>query len=318
MKLLAVRWTLLCLSLGLALLGGSAGCTHGPSVEPAPSAASVAPSTAGVATPAKSSAAAPPRASLDGTQSYTIASENVDQTFLIDVWAPYGTTTPLPVVYVLDGNILFATTAQAALQAVYAQELPPVIIVGIGYKTDNPADAGVLRLRDLTPTRAPTYEKRASAGLPIPDGLQSGGADAFLRFINEELKPFIAARHDVDPKQATLFGHSLGGLFAMHVALASPDSFSRYLVGSPYLAWDDELLFSREAAHRPGAEAWPVRIFLSAGGLETGIRDTYHKMSARLRQRTNPGFELRTLEFPGETHTSAIGPTVGRGLRELF
>ena len=55
--------------------------------------------------------------SLSRTKSYALKANHIDQTYLIDVAMPAASVAPgqtLPVVYVLDGNDMFAMTTQIA------------------------------------------------------------------------------------------------------------------------------------------------------------------------------------------------------------
>ena len=118
-----------------------------------------------------------------------------------------------PVLWVLDGNrnfplALFSARTQALRPAL--THVVPALVVGVGY-----ADAGSardLRLRDYTPP-GPRANLR-----PRPNGrpwTETGGAPAFLELLAGQIMPLIAARWPVNPARQTLFGHSMGGLFAL-------------------------------------------------------------------------------------------------------
>jgi predicted alpha/beta superfamily hydrolase len=262
-----------------------------------------------------------PEATIGGTQNYRLRSKHVDQEFSIDVSAPAGAKGPLPVVYVLDGNGFFGMAAQIVGPMVFGGELPPMIVVGVGYRVASPYDVVALRVRDLTPTFVAEFgERMAARGMPLPPGVKPGGADAFLAFIDRELKPFIGSRYAVQPNDQTLVGDSFGGLFAMHVAFASPRSFQRIVAGSPSLSWDDDRLFRDEAAFAARTRELRVKLFLSAGALETedAMRANVERMSRILMERGYSGLELTTHIFPDETHHSVIAATISRGLRAVF
>ena len=262
---------------------------------------------------------------IGGAQNYLLRSESIGQTFSIDVSAP-PVEGPLPVVYVLDGNGFFGIAAQAAQLLQMGGELPPMIIVGVGYQVSSPLEVLALRVRDLTPTHSQAFVDRAAAqGNPLPEGIRPGGADVFLRFIDDELKPFIAARYEVDPEDQTLVGDSLGGLFALHVAFHSTGSFDRYVAGSPSIWWDDAKLFRDESALAEQVDDLPIRLFLSVGGLEEGSENepfrmvsNVEKMEAALRERSYSSLKLVRHVFPDETHLSVIPATISRGLRVVF
>ena len=260
-------------------------------------------------------------ARLDGTTHHVLESRYVDQAFSIDVWQPIGVAGPLPVVYVLDGNTMFAMAYQMAMPMIYAGDIPPVILVGIGYEVSSPVDVVALRSRDLLPTPDPGFaDEMAQSGFPIPEGVEPGGADAFLQFIGKELKPFVASRYPVNPDDETLIGYSYGGTFAFHVLVNSPGTFERYLVGSPVLARDNAELVADEARYATRHDSLDAHVFLSAGEyeVENGILAPTEAMMKTLRGRNYVGLTLETHVFSEETHESAIGPTISRGLRSVF
>jgi len=261
------------------------------------------------------------RASIIATENHRLTSKHVDQVFSIDVWTPIGIPGPHPIVYALDGNGYFGMAAQTVGPLVFGGELPPMILVGIGYEVVSPMDVVTLRTRDLLPTYVEGFaERMAAQGLPLPDGVRPGGADAFLTFINDELKPFIESNYPVDRDDQTLVGDSYGGTFATHVLLNSTDSFDRYVLGSPTLNWDDGILFGDLSAYADVNRALPVKLFLSAGELEieNGILAATERMIAAIEAEKFEGLELKTHIFPDETHNSVIGATLSRGLRAVF
>jgi predicted alpha/beta superfamily hydrolase len=149
-----------------------------------------------------------------------------------------GTPSNHDVLYVLDGDFFFGVaTDMTRLMHRLLGELPPMLVLGIGYGT---VDGGVIndrRTRDFTPT--------ADEGTAL-----SGGASHFLDFLRDELKPLIGERYRQATGSSTLFGSSIGGLFASFAALERPESFERYIIASPALWWDDHLLV-RTASQRP-------------------------------------------------------------------
>jgi predicted alpha/beta superfamily hydrolase len=207
------------------------------------------------------------------------------------------------------------------LPMMYAGDVPPTIIVGIGYQVDSPFEIAVRRARDLLPTPEADFAERMSrAGLPVLEGVTPGGADAFLAFIDDEVKPLVADHYPVDVEDQTLVGYSYGGTFAFHVLLSSPESFDRYVIGSPVLARDEGELIAREAAFARSRPALDATVFLSAGEyeVENGIREPTEAMMKTLRSRHYAGLRLLTHVFPEETHESAIASTISRGLRAVF
>jgi predicted alpha/beta superfamily hydrolase len=275
------------------------------------------------------------RSTLGGTRRYALTSRIVGQTFSIDIARPalpVPAGQPLPVVYVLDGDGAFGVAAGAArMMQMEAGGLPPMLIVGVGYRYTSPAAApaehGAWRSRDFSPSldvesRARTQAALAAEGYACE--VEHGGAASFLRFITEELMPFVAGRYPVDKADQTLVGMSLGGLFALHVLFEAPASFQRYLILSPALWWDERAIFAREAALAARQDDLPASVFLGVGGAEEAVGPPYLPVSllaqlhAALGSRRYPSLRLAHHVFPDETHMSVYPGGLCRGLRTLF
>ena len=180
--------------------------------------------------------------------------------------------------YVLDANLCFGTAVEMTrrMHKLYG-ELPPLLVVGIAYPTDNGFLQGALRNRDFTPSADAGFTAMAAS---LPKSVQSfqieppmGGADGFLRFLQAEVKPFVASRFDVAAENSTIFGSSLGGLFVTYALLSAPESFDNFIAVSPSLWWDDEMMFCLEADQAEKSRSNSQRdrqakVFLAVGELE--------------------------------------------------
>jgi len=69
------------------------------------------------------------------------------------------TDTTYPALYLTDANLSFAATTQIIGMMQIGRELPPLILVGLGYGTDSLNTIFKLRSRDLTPTPIPDPQK---------------------------------------------------------------------------------------------------------------------------------------------------------------
>ncbi len=208
-----------------------------------------------------------------------------------------------PVIYALDGNAVFATLAEAAR---VQRRGTPMLVVGIGYPSDDPFDSA--RTYDLTPERAASESDADSKE-------KTGGEEAFFKFIQEEVKPLIEERYKVNRQRQTLFGHSLGGLFTLHVLFAHPDAFQTYAAGAPSLWFDDQSILNEERAfiERKGVKA---DLFLFVGD-----RDARHMIhdATRLSERLAPlsvhGLRVYFQVFEGEDHVSVLPAAISRAYR---
>ncbi len=262
----------------------------------------------------------PSQITISNTELRTLNSSIVNQEFSIFVALPdtyaSGDKT-YPVLYMVDANADFGTVTGTLRSLTILNNIPEVVIVGIGYPVERFKDALGFRTRDLTPTETDWYETRLKSFMPdAPADAGSGGAGNFLRFIREELMPFVNSTYRVLPEDNAFMGFSLGGLFALYVLLNHPDTFARYLVGDPSLWWDDGILFSLASEFASRNSDLSAKVFLSVSGSddEYMIADMY-KMADALRSSKHKNLELKTRFFEGEIHTSCYPAFVSWGLR---
>ena len=241
---------------------------------------------------------------------------------LVQVAWPDGEPPPggFPVMILLDGQ----NTFPMAVAALRAQErrsevtrVRPAIIVGLSGIKDGVHD-GEARARDYT-VAAPT----------APPG--TGGADAFLAFIEDELKPALEQHFLVDRDRYALFGHSYGGMFVLHALFTRPGSFRRMIAASPSIWWQEGALLKDEPhlMAQPRAMLSQMGLLVPVGGDESpdapGLAEERRarmritRMQGRARELverlTAAGLPSEYLEFPGENHGSVIAPAVGRAMR---
>ncbi|WP_035299002.1 alpha/beta hydrolase [Brevibacillus thermoruber] len=243
-----------------------------------------------------------------------------NRSYQIMVAAPAEAPPPsgYPVIYLLDANSVFGTMVEAVrLQGGRPEKtgVVPAVVVGIGYQTDGPFSPD--RYYDLTPMPATEY-------LHAPDGTAlpaQGGAAAFLQFIEEELKPRIEREFKIDSSRQTIFGHSLGGLFVLHVLFTKPHAFQCYVAGSPSIHWNRQHLLLEEQQFVSRLEQEPLRIkvLLGVGELEKGhvSRNSDHarELSERLSAHSARGLEVVFKEFEDENHVSVLPVLISRALR---
>ncbi|MEO1082717.1 MAG: alpha/beta hydrolase-fold protein, partial [Acidobacteriota bacterium] len=172
------------------------------------------------------------------------------------------------------------------------------------------------RTRDLTPpwTDPSTIEDQGQRAQIIPDG---GGADAFLRFLGDELVPHVEASYRTQPFRL-LVGHSFGGLFALHAMATQPDLFGAILSISPSLWWDGgrtvdqlETLF----AERP---ALATQLYATVGN-ESGLMiDPFNRLQTLLRYRAPAGLRWHAEVYDAEDHGTMPLPSTYSALRFFY
>src|SRR5262245_22092578 len=96
-----------------------------------------------------------PQATIFHSEARSLTSAIVGQEFSIPVWLPPSyaeSDRAYPVLYVLDANICFGMAADIVISLVFGNEIPEVIVVGVGYPVQSYREWLTLRARDLTPT----------------------------------------------------------------------------------------------------------------------------------------------------------------------
>lgn len=203
-----------------------------------------------------------------------------------------------PVLYVLDGTAWLATSSEVATVFGATGQTGTGYVVAIGYQTEDVMVASDLRSLDLTPFRAPDPR----------DATVTGGGDAFLRSIYEEVQPYILSRFRVDRGRQAIWGHSLGGLLVTRSLLREPGRFSTYVLASPTL--NKNVLVDESAfVERVKRDNLALRVLITAGGDEPPSRyplvyDEPSTFAARLSARA-PQLQVQYVVFPGEGHLPA-------------
>lgn len=181
-----------------------------------------------------------------------------------------------PVIYLLDGddNFLVLTSVLRRLtatpKAAKQNAISPGIIVGIGYTGESKRDF------DYTPqAEASGPPETYLDGKPYPPR-EYGGADAFFRFLQDELKPRIAKTLPVDTSRQTLYGTGFGGLFTLHTLFTQPDSFQTYIACSPSIWWNNRWILSQEKAftEKHTGKPIPARLYIATGEFEQSLTPT--------------------------------------------
>lgn len=172
---------------------------------------------------------------------FQIKSKNTGHDYLIQIYKPPVAPPQqgYPVLYILDGNATFPSAANIA-QSIGAGSaklgLDPLMIVAVDYPQQKTFDVQ---------KRAYDYTPKPSAEFQAQGKYKYGGADKFINFLNDELKPEIAKQFPVNSQQQSLYGHSFGGLLVLYHFFQKPDVFQRYFAASPSLWFDQGMLFQQ-------------------------------------------------------------------------
>lgn len=263
------------------------------------------------------------------------------RTYRVYVWEPSqpAPAAGRPVIYVLDGETTFMLVrdiARTLVEAYPGTDAP--VVVALGYDTAEPySPAGlkttnIERTYDYTPSVAAEKLGESFDARPWPP---TGGADAFLRFIERELKPAIEGDFSIDRRRQTLMGHSFGGLFTLNTFFTCPDCFTTYVASSPSVWYGSryaEQLQKRFVAARSASLAGK-RLLITVGSLEQSrapqrgehakaewlarsrMVDGNRELASSLEPLRKLGLDLQFRLYDGESHLSVKPVAANYGVR---
>lgn len=264
---------------------------------------------------------------LFNTEKRNLHSKIINDNFEIYISLPYQyafTDTNYPVLFNLDANMGFGITDNVVhILSTLNKEIPEMIIVGIAYPIKGIEDWAALRKRDTTPTSNLEYDKNWAGYLNSATGrddivVESGGAEKFLKFIREELIPFIESNYRVSSDRA-ITGVSSSGLFTLYALFQHPETFQKFYAASPSIKWDESYMYKLEKDYATSHNDLPVRLFMCVGGMESkSYINNMNKMAELLRSRNYPNLEFEAVIFENETHGSVYQASISKALRSLY
>lgn len=221
--------------------------------------------------------------------------------YFVSLPASYHTTkNRYPVMVISDGDYRFYQ-ASGLLEFLSKQNrIPEMILIGVA-NTD--------RTRDLTPT-------------PIDNNASSGGADSFLRFIEDELLVQIDKMYRTNSYRV-LAGHSLGGLFSVHAFLENSD-FDAFIATDPSLWWDNQIMLDGLKSKLVGT-GFHKRIYLSSAdnyerneGMVSFMRRGQELFYARIKSLGFPQSNVKLDYFLDEDHGTSAYISLYHGLLFVY
>ncbi len=210
------------------------------------------------------SAAAPPREEL------TLAAPWGEQ--IVRLWWPESSTPPLPLLIMHDGQNVYDEAATFAGQSWSVVEAAQALA-----DEGHPCLIAALSVND----------ERSRRYVPFPFKMNdfNSGADEYLNWIAETLKPALAERFGMAP-QTALAGSSFGGLVTLYGGLRAPAEFATLGVFSPAIfPADFELLRWMKPRTAPQTRIWLDMGDHEAASLD-GAAETValtHDLAARLK-----------------------------------
>ncbi|MEL6362868.1 MAG: alpha/beta hydrolase-fold protein [Pseudomonadota bacterium] len=255
---------------------------------------------------------------LSDSEVRTIESESLGRRYKLQIKLPPGYNAEknvdrkYPVIYFNDATYTWLTAVGVTIFPFHTDVFEKAILVGISHAVGEKSQLS--RTRDYTPTDAPDTRYK------------SGGARQYLTFLKEEVLPFVEATYRADPDRRMLSGVSYGGLFGAYALLEEPGLFHDYILTSPSLWHNKQVMFDLEDAFAASGKQLTGRVYFATGEAEIptvspGFYDMVGQQGAfaeKLRSRGYKDFEVRDEVIEGGTHLTTYPIGLTRALRWLL
>lgn len=251
--------------------------------------------------------------SLAKAKVITLYSSELNENRKIFIYHPrtdsqYVSQASYPVLYLMDAE---EQLGMVLGQLIYLSEsysiLPPLIVVGIG---------NIDRTKDLTPTHAITGNNGRSDTSMAATLKTSGNGERFLRFMRNELMPYIQKQYNASSFKV-LCGHSLGGLMSVYTLLKHPDMFNAYIAISPSLWWDEQ--YTLKLADNLTDDFKSKKLLFMSDGSEGG---QFHKdllrLDSVLGRKKFSNLQVKYNYYPTESHPAEPVKATYDALRHIF
>lgn len=269
------------------------------------------------------------KVTIPATQARSIMSKCVEQEYCISVALPYSYLSQpektYPTIYLLDANWYFGIVTETTRNMALCESVPETIVVGIGYPVDEPITDALkqvrfLRARDLTPITDSQIEKLM--GEKQKRKVTTGGANAFLKFIETELLPLIESEYRGSSSERVLAGHSYGGLFTLYTLFHRTELFKGYVAASPSLQYGNQVTFTYEQTFAGQHTALPVKLYLSIGECENDVEfpmvANLYQLTACIESRKYEGLALTKHILANCDHCATQAPSFQAGLQAVL
>ena len=142
-----------------------------------------------------------------------------------------------------------------------------------------------------------------------------------MLFLKNELIPRIESEFSVDTSREgrVILGHSFGGLLAAYAFTNHNDVFGNYLMLSPSIWYDNEILLKLERDNRSHIQEHQQLVYLGLGELEKSGRMLAPFQAFYLQLEKNyPGIALERQLQPHLDHQGSKNPNIIDGLHFYF
>ena len=242
-------------------------------------------------------------------------SKELGEKRILNIYLPEGynkqDTIKYPVIYLLDGSadedFIHIVGLVQFNSFEWVNRVPKSIVVGI---------ANVDRRRDFTFPTTIAEDKKAYP--------TTGHSDKFIRFLENELQPFIEKKYKTN-NSGTIIGESLGGLLATEILFKKPTLFNKYIIVSPSLWWDNASLLQLHPAILDSTFRQQTDIYIGVG--KEGLTPTKiprvmevdaNLLSEKIQAPQHKNIRVYFDYLPQEDHATIMHQAVSNAFRLIY
>lgn len=109
-------------------------------------------------------------------------------------------------------------------------------------------------------------------------------------------------------------------MFGLYSLFTKPEIFSRYILGSPSLSWDEYSIFKYEENSPDKILDKKINIFISVGSEEPDEKyfNPIDNLVTQMQERKYSGVKLEAKVFDGSTHLAGPPESLTHGLLSVF
>lgn len=226
-----------------------------------------------------------------------------------------------PVVYVTDADYGFPIIRNISRRLnIGGSELQEFILIGLSYAVGEESMAS--RRRDYTPTTQGAHDAPADA--------VHGESLAYVNYIRNTVFPFVANKYRTDESKRLYVGHSYGGLLGAQILFTTPELFSGYILGSPSLWYDGNVMGDYEKAYANKQRDLRATVYIYVGEYEDmkpedrryakrhNMVTDAKRLERSLRSRNYSSLRVRLDVLSDEDHLSVAPRGFTHGLKFLL
>jgi predicted alpha/beta superfamily hydrolase len=239
----------------------------------------------------------------------TIKSKVLDESREVMIYLPnnYNKNNKYQVIYLLDGEYYFISTAGIINSLMSTRQIPDAILVAL--KT-------TIRVRDFLPPIVGDPKSRQQKWIQkkFP---KFGHTKNFQTFLQTELFPYVEKNYSTLPSR-TIIGHSNAGVFGLHTLLNTPELFTNYLIISPAGWWGESEIDEQFLRFSTSNPDFSGNLFLTIGNEGQSFYSNVLRIAANLEKKSPKSLSWYFKHYENENHQTTVYPSIYNGLVKLF